>query len=482
MSRVLLLLSTLLIPFSVFCQHDTQKLSNYISTIKNDNKLKGSLFSIKVTDCASGKTIFSQNSDLRMVPASIQKTITTGVALEKLGNNYTYTTSIYYDGEIKDSVLTGNIYIEGGGDPSLGSPNFTGTVTDSIFNKISNALVNKGICTIKGEIIVKSDYYNCHYSTEEYIHPTWEWEDIGSYYGTALRGFNFHENYFTTHITCNSATNINTYADMPYPMSPDILYDLSIIHKDSVAELLAVSSPLSSPYIIRGKIPANGKETKIDAALQHPGDAFIFWLRSYLMSKGINVDNQIQQEKPEKHLLAEIKSPPLSEIAMHTNYTSSNLYADALFKGMAKEKNGKCTFDESAKTMEEYLKAMGLKTSGIRLVDGSGLSRHNYITADFMCEYLRKIKQTNKNFHHSLPYPGADKSTLKYFMSGYKNKRSNSIFLKSGSMTGVVNYAGYITGKNGEVMCVTIMTNNFLCKTREMRPVLERVVYLISEM
>jgi D-alanyl-D-alanine carboxypeptidase len=67
-------------------------------------------------------------------------------------------------------------------------------------------------------------------------------------------------------------------------------------------------------------------------------------------------------------------------------------------------------------------------------------------------------------------------------MSASDKNAKERVFLKSGSMTGVLNYAGYVINKKGETMCVTIMTNNFLCKTKVLRPKLERLVFLISEL
>jgi D-alanyl-D-alanine carboxypeptidase/D-alanyl-D-alanine-endopeptidase (penicillin-binding protein 4) len=161
---------------------------------------------------------------------------------------------------------------------------------------------------------------------------------------------------------------------------------------------------------------------------------------------------------------------------------SSNLFADAVFKNISKLKTGEASFAKSSAYMNSSLKTLKLNTQDIRIVDGSGLSRHNFMTAGFMCEYLRTIKLHVPDFHLSLPSPGTDKSTLRYFMSSYSGDESKKrIFLKSGSMSGILNYAGYVFNKKGETVCLAIMINNFTCKTKELRPRLERLIYLISE-
>jgi D-alanyl-D-alanine carboxypeptidase/D-alanyl-D-alanine-endopeptidase (penicillin-binding protein 4) len=464
-----------------------KRLQDYVNSIARDKNLKGAFFSVKLVNCGTGKTIFEYNPEFKMIPASIQKAITTGIGFVSLGENYTFKTSVYYDGTIAaDSVLNGNLYIVGGGDPSLGSENFPESASEIIFDKIAHGLKNTGITTINGRIVADDSYFDGNHSTSETVHPSWEWEDIGSYYGTGIHGLNFCENSFTAKISGNEFYEIVISPEYPYTnlVMSDIVSDITIIHKDSLPNVAPFSSPEANQYIIRGEMPA-GKEIELDCALQNPSVVFEFWLRNYLNYKGIaTIYNDIDPGfNREKHLLMEIESLPYHELAKFTNYVSNNLFADIVFKNISKLKTGESSFSKSAKNMNALLKTLNLNTQNIRIVDGSGLSRQNLMTSGFMCEYLRAIKFHVPDFHLSLPSPGTDKSTLKYFMSSYSAKNNKErIFLKSGSMTGVLNYAGYIVNKNGETMCVAIMTNNFLCKTKDIRSKLEQLVYLISEL
>jgi D-alanyl-D-alanine carboxypeptidase/D-alanyl-D-alanine-endopeptidase (penicillin-binding protein 4) len=481
-----------LLLFCFLCSHLTaqisadKKLNDYVNTIINDKHLKGAFFSVKLVNFDTGKTIFEYNPELKMVPASIQKVITTGIGFVNLGENYTFKTSVYYDGTIvADSVLNGNLYVVGGGDPSSGSKNFPEIFPETVFNKITYGLKNAGISVINGKIIVDDSYFDGNHSTSETVHPSWELEDIGSYYGAGVHGLNFCENTFTVKISCKDASGIVVTPEYPYSetVMPDIVTDITIIHKDSLPNVTPFSSPEANRYILRGEMPA-GKETGLDCALQNPAGAFEFWLKEYFNYAGITVNNNDIDSVSSngKHLLTEIESPPYSELARFTNYVSNNLFADAVFKNISKITTGETSFSKSSANMDNLLKSLKLNTQDIRIVDGSGLSRHNLITTGFMCEYLRAIKQHVPDFHLSLPSPGTEKSTLRYFMSNYTGKNNKErIFLKSGSMTGVLNYAGYIVNKNGEIMCVAIMTNNFTCKTKDIRPKLERLVFLISE-
>lgn len=463
-----------------------KRIQDYVNTIIRDKNLKGSFFSIKLVNFETGKTIFEYKPELKMIPASILKLITTGAGFVNLGENYTFKTSVYYDGTVSaDSLLNGNLYIAGGGDPSLCSKNFPESAPETVFNKITCELKRAGISKINGRIIVDDSYFDGTYSTSETVHPSWEWEDIGSYYGTGVHGLNFCENAFTAKISCNESGEILVAPEYPYTglAMPEIVSDIRLIHRDSIPYIMSFSSPLADRYIIRGEMP-EGKEISLDCALHNPSGVFEFYLRSYLDSRGITVYNHDSDSvlNRDRRLLTEIESPPYREIAKFTNYVSSNLFADAVFKNISKLKTGEASFAKSSTYMNSSLKTLKLNTQDIRIVDGSGLSRHNFMTAGFMCEYLRTIKLHVPDFHLSLPSPGTDKSTLRYFMSSYSGDESKKrIFLKSGSMSGILNYAGYVFNKKGETVCLAIMINNFTCKTKELRPRLERLIYLISE-
>jgi D-alanyl-D-alanine carboxypeptidase/D-alanyl-D-alanine-endopeptidase (penicillin-binding protein 4) len=488
--KLLFLLSFLGLSNSLTPQISGEKrLHDYVTSIINDNNLKGAFFSIKLLDFETEQTIFEHNSSLKMIPASIQKVITTGIGFVNLGDSYTFKTSVYYAGTVSaDSVLDGNLYIVGGGDPSSGSKNFPESEPETVFNKIMYGLKNAGISKINGRIITDDSYFKGTRSTSETVHPSWEWEDIGSAYGTGVHGLNFCGNAFTINLSSKTSAEVAVALEYPYTefIMPKIIPDIMIIHKDSLPDIAAFSSPETDKYLIRGDMPA-GKELAIECALQNPAEIFRFWLTDYLIRHGIVVYNNVyivdSTFNGNRRPVVEIESAPYHELAKFTNYVSNNLFADVIFRTISKTQTGEASFSKSAANMNNLLQRLNLNTQNVRIVDGSGLSRHNLTTAEFMCEYLRTIKLYVPDFHLFLPSPGTAKSTLRYFMSSYSNKNNKErIFLKSGSMTGTLNYAGYIINKKGETMCVAIMTNNFLCKTKDLRPKIERLIYLISEL
>ena len=156
--------------------------------IMHDPAFSQSTFSI----CAmtgDGRTILDINSGTMLVPASNMKLITTGAAISSLGPDFRFSTSIGYSGTVTSGVLHGDLYIIGGGDPTLGSKDSIATEIGKTFSQWEAMLRKEGIRKIEGHIIGDGRWYGG--MAEE---PTWLWNDIGTYYGTGATGLMFYEN------------------------------------------------------------------------------------------------------------------------------------------------------------------------------------------------------------------------------------------------------------------------------------------------
>ena len=157
-------------------------------SIASDPALSQAVISI----CArtgDGRILVDIDADNMLIPASNMKLISTGAAIHRFGPEYRFETSIGYDGEITGGVLDGNIYIIGGGDPTLGSKDSIATALERTFSQWEAMIRKAGIRQIKGRIIGDGRFFEG--MAEE---PTWLWNDIGTYYGAGATGLMFYEN------------------------------------------------------------------------------------------------------------------------------------------------------------------------------------------------------------------------------------------------------------------------------------------------
>jgi len=123
-----------------------QSITQYIESQVNNGPLKGAVVGVCAMEIAGqagndarragndGKVIAAYNSSTRMVPASNMKLVTTGAALRAFGPEYRFETGIGYRGSIgEDGTLHGDVYIIGGGDPTIGAADSTAYKTEALF-------------------------------------------------------------------------------------------------------------------------------------------------------------------------------------------------------------------------------------------------------------------------------------------------------------------------------------------------------------
>jgi PBP4 family serine-type D-alanyl-D-alanine carboxypeptidase len=153
-------------------------------------------------------------------------------------------------------------------------------------------------------------------------------------------------------------------------------------------------------------------------------------------------------------------SPPLSSIIGTINTFSHNLGADMLFKTMGKEQFGEGSFSKGTESIKKYLSSIGIMPEQCSIVDGSGLSRLNLLSAQQQTTLLSKVHRSNYKevFRASLAKPGMA-GTLNNRM--LKSLAQQQVIAKTGSMNNVSCLSGYITTRDGEELAFSIMINGF---------------------
>ena len=185
-------------------------------------------------------------------------------------------------------------------------------------------------------------------------------------------------------------------------------------------------------------------------------------------------------------MLGSTSSPSLKRITFETNHASNNLYAETLFRSIGKAKTGSACYDSSYVALNDVLKELEINVSkGLQIVDGSGLSRQNYVSADFICGFLAAMMESPcfEDYVYSLPSPGSH-GTLAYNMQNVPAETKARIKVKSGSMNGVRCYSGYIIPTEGckeDTIIFSIMVNNCTAPTWKIRPLLDKIMTALAE-
>ena len=187
-----------------------------------------------------------------------------------------------------------------------------------------------------------------------------------------------------------------------------------------------------------------------------------------------------REKAAEPRVVGQTQSAPLREIARITNVRSDNFYAEALLRAMGEQATRIALYDSCLVAQREVLEDLGVAGGDIRIADGSGLSRMNYLSPEWLVSYLQAMQKSPAfgAFLASLPTPG--EGTLSALLPKVEGRER--LHIKSGSMDGVLCYSGYILGADGlPQVTLSIMTNNATAKPAEVRAVLARLLKLLME-
>ena len=412
------------------------------------------------------------------------KTVATATALEILGEDYRYPTTLEYDGILENGTLEGNLYIKGSGDPSLGSSHFAPGQNKFLSTWIA-ALQKAGIKHITGSVISDESIFDT-----EGVSIKWLREDMGNYYAPGSYGISIFDNMYKLSLQTGAAGTRpvlkGTEPDIPFIRFKNYL-KAAPVSSDSA---YIIGAPLDDVRYLYGVLPANREAYVLKGDIPDPALYLARYLTDQLQQKGIRVDGspscyRIEVEenrwkKGERKEIVTTYSPTLREIASICNHVSHNLYADALVKTVGLQYKPRrnemiSSFGRGVQVVKEYWEKKGLDVFPLRMNDGSGLAPADKVSAGFMGEllvYMATESAVSDAFIASLPQAGIEGS-VRNFLKG--SKLQGKAHLKSGGITGVRSYAGYIT-KDGKTYAVAVFSNNYSCPMSRMTRALEKLL------
>ena len=445
------------------------RIQRAIDEIEKDPSLKHASWGIAVIDTETGALVASHQPDLGLVPGSSLKVLTTASALALLGVDYTFKTAIQYDGQLDaDGNLEGNLYIKGFGDPTLGSDQFAEAVElDEVIQMFRLSVQQKGIRSINGYVVGDGSYFD-----SAVIGNTWQWDDLGNYFGAGTWGLNIHENLYHLHFRQTSKLGNQPAIALIEPHIPNLSFynEVTAAGRGTGDNAYIYGAPYSYERFVRGTIPIGSGRFTIKGSIPDPPLFAAQNLDAQLKSVGI-----ISQKGPvnfqelslggyreiPRTTIFEHHSPPLRNIVKRTNIKSVNLYCETLLKALGKTQRAEGSSEAGLEVMENYWTGKGVNFSGCFLEDGSGLSAKNVVTARFMAQFMSEVEQEKAYFtafYDSLPVAGQS-GNMKYLLRG--TEAAGNIRAKTGTLKRVRSFTGYADTKSGKRLAFCIIANNF---------------------
>lgn len=466
--RQILLFTLLLILATLPAQTSIQ---DHVRNFARDPDLAGALISISVVELANGRTVGGHQSALACIPASTQKLLTTAVAMDILGPDHRFETKLIITGDIAEGgVLNGDVYLVGGGDPSLGSPYLDGVPgLNGMLGRWRDKLRAAGIRKVNGRVIGDGSYFGTHAAS-----GGWPWSDLGNYYGAGAYGLNIHENFYFLDFLQRGREGDIPPVQRTRPEVPGLRLtnELRSGPRGSGDQAYVYGAPFGYDNFIRGTIPVGSGRFTIKGALPDPPLFVAQVLCRFLEENGISVNLPAESDRNQGsgrfasgRVLDTYRSPPLSDLVDRTNLRSNNLYAEALLREVNKSRGTEAYELSSTKVIKDWLGAAGLPITAIRINDGSGLATRNFFSADFMTRFLRH-QQEQERWRESIPMAGQTGS-MKGYLKG--TVAAGRLSAKSGSLGAARSYAGYVNRTDGQELAFAIMVNNFTIESKDVR-------------
>lgn len=462
MQKVLYTLACAMVILSTqvsYAQALKENISNAYQQFVKSGKLPNGIASLTVLDGKTGQPVFTNNATIGLPTASTMKVITSITALDLLGPDHTYKTKLAYTGAIDSlGVLHGDIVVIGSGDPTLGSMRYTHSKAENILRKWVDSIKEAGIRHINGRVVGDDLYLNGNDAP-----PTWNWADMGNYYGAGISGLNWRENKAGIRFTPTADGRPATLAAVT-PSLPEasLVNEVTTGPNGSGDKVYAYAAPYSNIIYLRGTYGRNLQKT-IEIAVPDPALSLAQELTASLKTADIQVDslpttgkrlqNQGVSVSGSTQELDTHQSPPLYNIVYWFNQKSINLYGEALLKSFGIISHNELTTEKAASLLGKYWEQkLQIPTGELVIHDGSGLSPQNRVTTMAMAKIMHyaQSRPWYNEFTKSLP-------TI------------NGITMKSGTIGGVLGYTGFHTSKAGTPLTFSLLVNNYTGSTSAMR-------------
>lgn len=437
MKRLFFAFLFLILCVFVFAQKEA--LTKAFQKFENDPQLKAALSSLYVLNGKTGDVLFDKNSTIGLAPGSTQKIVTTAAAYELLGKDFRYKTEF---GIVRDGAET-NLYIKPSGDPTLGSARWESTKEKNVLSRITKAYKKKAKSISK--ILIQNDGWNY-----EAIPDGWVWQDIGNYFGAGAQVLNWRENQFDLILKSGNSIGdkVIIVGTEPKLYSYQVSSLLTSGAKGS-GDNAYIYFPLNSNTgVVRGTIPMNENRFTISGAMpdaqrqlaQTIFDSLKTMKKKPVLYSDIIIANTIKNSE----LIHTETSPSFDSIIYWLNQKSINLYAEALVKTIGFLKAKTASTEKGIELIKDFWKTKGIEAIELNLLDGSGLSPSNRVTARAMVSILQYAKKQDwyNGFYNSLP-------------------EYNGIKMKSGTIKDVKGFAGYHTSKEGAEYIFCFLVNNY---------------------
>lgn len=422
--------------------------------------------SVRFVRLSDGQPLVSFNENLALTPASSMKVVTVAAILETFSPAFNFKTRFFHTGTRKGDTITGDLIVVGDGDPFI--------VSEMLW-QLAADFSHMGIRKIEGNIIIDNSLFSesgrddsrmegALSSTHAYDAPV------------SAFGVNFNT------IAIAVAPNPNGGGTALSALDPYPLNGFSIVNQINTSpngrtnlNAMRLSKKDGTELRVSGSITKDQAVAKVYRSIDSHVNASGEYLRSFLAGRGIRVTGGIKEGVVPTHatLLYTLESYPMSKIVAGLNKFSNNFIADVLMLRLGAERPlsgaprraGSGTYQNGLAVINRFLAEQVKTIGGYKIVNGSGLSTGNRLSARHLTDvlmYASKKMELFPEFLASFPASGWDGTLKNRFDEPGTSMLSGKVRAKTGTLTqpvSVSSLAGYVRHPKHGFVAFAIIQN-----------------------
>ncbi len=429
---------------------DASRLGERLEAALGGRALRGSQTAALVVSRRDGSVIYALDPERPLVPASNQKVLTAVAALAAFGPTHRFTTEVWADAPPDAEGGVGVLTIRGGGDPALTSEDAWRLAAD---------LRRIGLRRVRGDLVLDDSAFD-----SERWHPSWGPVSARAYHAP-VGALTVNYGAFAAAVTpgARQGDPVGVFLDPPTDFLR--LANRAVTGAARGRRSLVVDrSPADGGQIVRvsGSLPVGSEPRIVHRSVVDPARYAGSVIRMQLEAVGIGVAGGTRSGRlpPGAVLLHAFEGKSLSEIVRLFVKYSNNAIAESLVKAMGARANGGVGgWANGIQALRGQLEALGLDTSRLELVDGSGLSYSNRLTPRALVEALRVADDSflfGPEFVAALPIAAGDGT-----LEERAEYAAAAVRAKTGLLTRVSGLSGYARLADGRDAVFSVLTNGY---------------------
>jgi serine-type D-Ala-D-Ala carboxypeptidase/endopeptidase (penicillin-binding protein 4) len=450
-------------------------------SLLGDPMFRSAHWGVLVVDPQRADTLYSRNAGKLFMPASNQKLLTGSTALVTLGPDHRFATRLLGTPSVHDGVLAGDLVVVGSGDPTLGDSLTAGDPMAPL-RELADSLATLGITSIAGRLVRGGDAF-----PDSTLGYGWSWDDLDFAYSAPVDELMFNEGFARVTVFGGALpgdpVRVRTLPARSVPRLGRV--DVATVPCCTERQRVQWEGDVRGerPVVhLRGTVRA-GDSVTVHVALRHPAAAWLDAFAEVLADRGIpvtgGVDADGMADTTGLAVLATRVSPPLREILPVFEKPSQNQIGEILLKTLGREVTGVGTADSGRVVVERQLLAWGADSAGFAVRDGSGLSRHNYVSPETIVRVLDAMRRHEhfRDLYEALPVGGVD-GTIRDRMRG--TPAEGNVRAKTGTIDKARALSGFVRTADGRLLIFSMLANNHVVPNREVERVQDALLVFLA--